>query len=293
MTDLDPPAIDQARVARLFASPKFAVADDFLQREVATRMLERLAAINIEPARVVDVGCGNGRDLQALAGRFAQAGIFGLDLALPRLQRIAATPAARLARWWRGASGPPVAQADFTALPFAARSVDVLWSNLALHWNAAPHRVLPEWGRVVRTGGLVVFSAFGPDTLREVADAFGAVDRRRHVMPFTDMHDYGDMLVESGFTSPVVDMERLTLTYTSASSLWRDVRNLGGSAIPERSRSLGGRRAKEALDRALDAGRDGDGRYRLTFELIYAHAWKVEPRKTQAGESIVQFKRER
>jgi malonyl-CoA O-methyltransferase len=293
MTSVDPPVIDPARVGRLFASPKVAEADDFLQREVAKRMLERLAAINVDASRIVDVGCGSGPDFAALAGRFAGAHIVGVDSALPRLQRIEAPRAAGLSRWLRGPNGPLVAQADFAALPFAASSVDVLWSNLALHWNAAPHRVLPEWGRVVRTGGLVVFSAFGPDTLREVVAAFAAVDHRRHVLAFTDMHDYGDMLVASGFTSPVVDMERLTLTYTSAASLWRDVRALGGNAMVDRSRGLRGRRGKAALDRALDAGRDGDGRYRLTFELIYAHAWKTEPRKTRAGESIVQFRRER
>ena len=293
MTGVDPPAIDPVRVARLFASPRLADADDFLQREVAKRMLERLAAINVDASRIVDVGCGSGRDFAALTARFAGASVFGVDLALPRLRRIEAAGPAGVSRWWRGPSGPSAAQADFSALPFAEKSVDLLWSNLALHWNAKPHRVLPEWGRVVRTGGLVVFSAFGPDTLREVAAAFAAVDHRRHVLPFTDMHDYGDMLVDSGFTSPVVDMERLTLTYTSAASLWRDVRALGGNAIAEHPRGLCGRGGKEALDRALDAGRDDEGRYRLTFELIYAHAWKSEPRKTQGGEAIVQFRRER
>ena len=293
MTNVDPPAIDTARVARLFASRRLVDADDFLQREVSKRMLERLAAINVDVSRIVDVGCGSGRDFAPLAARFPGAGIFGVDLAFPRLQRMAATRAPGLSRWFRVAGGPLAAQADFCALPFAARSVDLMWSNLALHWNAAPHRVLPEWGRVVRTGGLVVFSAFGPDTLREVAEAFAAVDHRRHVLPFTDMHDYGDMLVESGFTSPVVDMERLTLTYSSPANLWRDVRALGGNAVAEHPRGLYGRRGKAILDRALDANRDGEGRYRLTFELIYAHAWKVEPRKTQAGEAIVQFKRER
>jgi malonyl-CoA O-methyltransferase len=203
---------------------------------------------------------------------------------------VTATAGSPLTRWlWRTAA--PVVVADFAALPFAAGSIDVLWSNLALHWTSTPHRVLPEWGRVVATGGLVAFSAFGPDTLREVGDAFGAVDHRRHVVPFTDMHDYGDMLVASGFTSPVVDAERLTLTYSSAETLWRDVRALGGNALVDRARGLSGRRFGDAVRRGLESTRDADGRYRLTFELIYAHAWKAQPRTTSRGETIVRLER--
>ena len=293
MVTPDPPVIDPARVASLFARPRLDEADDFLQREVAKRMSERLTAMRIDVRRVVDVGCGGGRDLAPLARRFAGATVLGLDLVPSRLRRIAADRPAGLARWLRMDHGPLAIAADFDALPLAARSVDVLWSNLALHWTSEPHRVLPEWGRVVRTGGLVAFSVFGPDTLREVQKAFGYVDRRRHVLPFTDMHDYGDMLIEAGFTSPVVDMERLTLTYASAAPLWRDVRSLGGNALSDRARGLHGRGSGERLRQALDAMRDDHGRLSLTFELIYAHAWKSEPRVTRSGEAIVQFKRER
>jgi len=293
MTTDDPPAIAAARVARLFARPRLNTADDFVQREVAQRMLERLAAIRVDAYRIVDLGCGAGRDLAPLGRRFAGATVFGLDLVPSRLQCIEADRPAGLARWWRRDHGPLAMAADFAALPLAAGSVDLIWSNLALHWTSTPHRVLPEWGRVVRTGGLVAFSVFGPDTLREVREAFGEVDHRRHVLPFTDMHDYGDMLIESGFTSPVVDMERLTLTYATADSLWRDVRSLGGNALGEHPRGLYGRASRARLDRALDATRDRDGRLQLTFELIYAHAWKTEPRVTRGGEAIVRFQRER
>jgi malonyl-CoA O-methyltransferase len=289
----DRPGIDPLRVARLFASPRLNEADDFLQREVAKRMFERLAAIRVDANRIVDLGCGPGRDLVPLGSRFVGSTVFGLDLVASRLRRVEADRPAGLARWLRKDHGPLAMTADFAALPLAAQSVDLLWSNLALHWTSQPHRVLPEWGRVVRTGGLVAFSVFGPDTLREVREAFGAVDHRSHVMPFTDMHDYGDMLVESGFTSPVVDMERLTLTYATADSLWRDVRSLGGNPSFDGPRGLYGRGSGERLARALDATRDGDGRLTLTFELVYAHAWKTEPRVTRAGEAIVQFKRER
>jgi malonyl-CoA O-methyltransferase len=285
-------ATDTARLQRLFGRRRLLDADDFLQREVARRMMERLSTVRIDATRVLDLGCGSGADHEALRARFEDASICGLDLVMSRLRilRQRSPQTGVIARWLRRDAASLAVQADFAALPFAAQSVDVLWSNLALHWHAEPHRVLPEWSRVARIGGLVAFSAFGPDTLREVGDAFRAVDENAHVMPFTDMHDYGDMLVASGFTTPVVDMERLTLTYSTAASLWSDVRALGGNPLPA-TRGLRGRRFKERLDAALDATRDADGRYQLTFELIFAHAWKGEPRKTRDGETIVRVTR--
>ncbi|MGI9025680.1 MAG: methyltransferase domain-containing protein, partial [Burkholderiaceae bacterium] len=200
-----------------------------------------------------------------------------------------------LARLFHRRNEPLLVQGDFAALPFAAQSFDCLWSNLAIHWSPAPHRVLIDWSRMAKVGGLVAFSAFGPDTLREVAAAGAEVDGKRRVMPFTDMHDYGDMLIAAGFTTPVVDMERITLTYSNPDSLWRDVRALGGNALLDqdldRARGLRGRRFKARLDEALARDRDRDGRYALSFELIFAHAWKGEPRTTRSGEAIVRFER--
>lgn len=283
--------IDEARVRSLFARPRLLDADDFLQREVAKRMAERLTTIRMAALRVLDIGCGAGADLAALRQRFANATICGIDASRPRLERAQAMQPSALTRLFRRPAGPLLVQSDFAALPFAAQTFDCLWSNLALHWSAQPHRVLLEWSRVAKVGGLVAFSAFGPDSLREVSAAGAESDGRRHVMPFTDMHDYGDMLVAAGFTTPVVDMERVTLTYSSADSLWRDVRAMGGNATLGRGHGLRGRIFKARLDEALSRGRDRDGRYALTFELIFAHAWKGEPRSTKSGETIVRFER--
>ncbi len=286
--------IDASRTRQLFTSRRTLEGDDFLAREVSRRMIERLATMRLDVARVLDLGCGSGGDLAALRERFDGATVCGVDASLPRLVRAAANERpSRLSRLLRQETGPLLAGGDLAALPFAAHRFDLLWSNLSLHWSAEPHRVLPEWSRVTRVGGLVVFSAFGPDTLREVAAAFAEVDSLSHVMPFTDMHDYGDMLVASGFTSPVVDMERLTLTYPSTASLWRDVRALGGNALDARIRSLRGRRYGRRVDEALERTRGADGRSRLTFELIFAHAWKGEPRTTSRGETIVRIERNR
>ena len=296
--DADVLPVDETRVRRNFSRARMQVADDFLQREVAGRLLDRLATVRVDAARVADLGCGAGRDREALGTRFEGATVYGVDAVGTRLAPASGTPGASMrasmfTRFLRRDGGPSFVQADFAALPFRAQSLDVLWSNLALHWSPAPHRVLAEWSRVLRTGGLVAFSAFGPDTLREVAEAFGSIDARRHVHPFTDMHDYGDMLVAAGLATPVVDMERLVLTYSDTASLWRDVRALGGLALNDRHRGLRSRRYGARVDAALEQGRDADGRLRLTFELIYAHAWKGEPRTTSRGETIVRVERKR
>lgn len=283
------PDIDPARVRRLFLRRPAAGAD-FILREVAGRMAERLDYIRLDPADVLDAGCGGGADLERAAQRYPAARLVGVDVTA-----VPAVPAG-----WRGlaarwARRPRVlrVRADFGALPFASGRFDLLWSNCALHWHPAPHLVLPEWHRVLRVGGLVLFSVFGPDTLKEVRAAFAAADPGHapaaHVADFTDLHDYGDMLVASGFATPVMDVERLTLTYADAASLWRDVRALGGNPAAARSRGLFGRTARRRLDQALDASRDATGRYQLSFEIIYGHAWRAEPRQTARGEAIVRF----
>ena len=302
MSEPDRPQFDSASVRQLFEraprSVQLEPGDEFIVRETARRMLERSEAMRIatnsSPVRVLDAGCGSGADLAPLRARFPGAIVVGLDAAPSRLMRAQSTERAatnRLVRLLRRSAASPLVAADFAAPPFKQQSFDLIWSNLALHWSNSPHRVLPEWARAIKVGGLVMFSAFGPDTLAEVAAAFRNVDGSVHVMPFVDMHDYGDMLIDAGFTTPVVDMERLTLTYSDAASLWRDVQSLGGNPLTMRHRGLNGRGFGVRLANALDAGRDDQGRYRLTFELIFAHAWKGAPRTTADGSAIVKLHR--
>ena len=284
MSDDPTLAIDIAQAARLHANARRA-HDDFIFRETARRMGERLATVRLTPQRVLDLGGGSGADAPFLRERFPAAWYCGLDRSLARLRSI---PAVR--RHWLGRPHrQALVNADFASLPFASRTFDCLWSNLAIHWSSAPHRAIAEWSRVTSVGGLLTFSAFGPDTMREVVDAFTRVDGATHVLPFTDLHDYGDMLVASGFVTPVIDAERIVLTYAEPADLWRDVRSLGGNAAIGRVRSLRGRAFRGALDDALAATRGADGRYRLSLELVFAHAWKGESRKTVAGETIVRM----
>jgi malonyl-CoA O-methyltransferase len=287
--------IDLARVRSLFAKPARVAPSDFLRREIASRMHERLALVKIAPQRVLDAGCGVGADLALLQQHYPAARIIGLDAA-PAMVAAAGTPAAAskslnqlLSRLLPSKAGIDLLCGDFGDLPFGPHSIDLVWSNLALHWHPQPDRVFAEWRRVLRVEGLLMFSNFGPDTLRELRTAFAEVDGHPHVLPFVDMHDFGDQLVEAGFSTPVMDMEVITVTYDSAQALLADARALGGNPLATRRRGLLGRAAGQQLEAALERGRRADGKLALTFEVIYGHAFRPAPRLTAAGEAIVRF----
>ena len=292
--------ISLSHVRQLFSRPSRSAGSQFLRREIAGRMFERLSLIRAQPAQVLDAGCGEGDDLMALAQAFPQAGLLGIDAAAAMLDAVrerslqsGSRMQSLLRRWLAkppSSSLPQLACADFSRLPLPAASVDLLWSNLALHWHPQPHRVLNEWARVLRVDGLLMFSTFGPDTLSELRDAYAAIDRRPPVLPFVDLHDYGDMMVEAGFADPVMDMEKLRLTYSSAEKLLADVRSLGGNPLQDRSTGLIGQQRFAALCHALESKRGADGRIALTIEVIYGHAFRPLPKKNSAGESIIHFR---
>jgi malonyl-CoA O-methyltransferase len=287
--------IDLARVRALFADPARVAPSDFLRREVASRMHERLALVKIAPQQVLDAGCGPGADLALLQKAYPAAQIVGVDAA-PAMAEAAKAPAPAmralnqmLNRLMPAKAGIDVLCADFGNLPFGQNALDLVWSNLALHWHPQPDRVFAEWRRVLRVEGLLMFSNFGPDTFKELRTAFAAMDETPHALPFVDMHDFGDQLVEAGFSTPVMDMETITVTYDTAEALLADVRAFGGNPLATRLRGLVGRAAWQRMLAALEAQRRPDGKLGLSFEVIYGHAFRPAPRVTAAGEAIVRF----
>lgn len=290
------------RLRRLFGSPARLADSQFLRREIARRMHERLPLVKIKPERVIDLGCGTGDDLPQLQEHYSDAQVLGLD-ASPSLlsvarerQRAAMSSMNRLlTRWLPGRVGAGLDAAsglvcgDFGQLPFKNGSIDVIWSNLALHWHPHPDRVFAEWRRALRVDGLLMFSCFGPDTLKEIRSAFSVADREAHALSFVDMHDFGDMLVNAGFSTPVMDMETITVTYDSIGKLLSDVRAWGGNPLATRRRGLFGRHAWAAVTRVLEQMRDPDGKLPLTFEIIYGHAFRPAPTKTSSGEAIIRL----
>ena len=293
--------IDMRHVRRVFSHPTRVAESDFLRREIAQRMHERLALIKIQPRQVLDAGCGEGADLPLLQQYYTDAQVLGIDaspamLDIARKRQADASSSmqrllskllpASLAAQARGAS---VLCADFAQLPLAPNSADLVWSNLALHWHPQPDRVFAEWRRVLRVDGLLMFSCFGPDTFKEIRAAFAEADSTPHALPFVDMHDFGDMLVNAGFSTPVMDMEVITVTYSSVEKLLADVRAWGGNPLADRQKGLTGRHAWKRMRDALEGKRRSDGKIPLTFEIIYGHAFRPVPKTTSSGESIIRL----
>jgi malonyl-CoA O-methyltransferase len=261
-----------------------------LQDEICRRMLGRLEYIKLEPAVVLDAGSGTGNAVADLAARYRRARIVALDLALAMARRARE----RRLGWRRllpgGGGGIGAVCGDIEQLPIAAGTVDLVWSNLALQWVNEPRRAFAELHRALKPGGLLMFSSFGPDTLKELRAAFGSADGRVHVHRFIDMHDVGDMLVAAGFADPVMDMEHVTLTYADTRALMRDLKAIGAhNAARGRPAGLGGKAALDAVARNYEAFRR-DGKLPATFEVIYGHAWKPVPRTTADGRPIIPLK---
>ncbi|MDC8759782.1 methyltransferase domain-containing protein [Janthinobacterium fluminis] len=287
--------IDPVHVRDFFSRPARVQPSDFLRREIAARMHERLQLVKIAPRRVLDAGCGPGLDLALLQKDFPAAQIVGLDAA-PAMIKAAQAPASTLAalnqflsKLLPAKAGIDLLCGDFSELPLGPGTLDLVWSNLALHWHPQPDRVFAEWHRTLRTDGLLMFSCFGPDTFKELKAAFAEADLAPHALPFVDMHDFGDMLVNTGFATPVLDMETVTVTYATAQALLADVRAWGGNPLTTRRRGLMGKAAWGRMLAALEKMRRPDGKLGLSFEVLYGHAFRPAPRLTQAGEAIIRF----
>ena len=251
-----------------------------LAREVERRMAERLGYIKHEPKRVLDAGHGLGDGMRLLRRRYPKATLLGVDSALAVASRAKSrqTLAERVMSLLF-APGPHHLCADMARLPLANASVGMVWSNLALGWVEEPLTAFREFQRVLEIGGLLMFSTYGPDTLKELRQAFAAADAGPHIHHFIDMHDLGDMLLAAGFAEPVMDMEYITLTYAGIDALVDDLRHSGQSNVAlERSRGLMGRRSWQAVRRSYEHLRH-DGRLPATFEIIYGHAWRAQPRR--------------
>ena len=173
------------------------------------------------------------------------------------------------------ASSPRVVCADIESMPVADASVEMVWSNLALAWVKDAGLAFREFHRVLKNGGLLMFSTFGPDTLRELRSAFATVEKSPHVHEFIDMHDLGDLLLASGFADPVMDMEKIVYSYADVFPMVRELKSSGQTnALRERRRGLTGRTAWNAMLSAY-ARREGDGRIDASFEIVHGHAWKA------------------
>ncbi len=236
-----------------------------LQREVGERIMERLDYVRIAPQTILDVGAGTGVFSQALSRRYARSRVLALDLA-PRML----IQARRRKGWF---SRQAFVCGDAESLPVADASVDLIFSNFTLQWCGELDRVFAEFRRVLRPGGLLMFSTLGPDTLKELRQSWRAVDERPHVHEFLDMHDVGDALLRAGLSDPVMDVEHFTLAYDDAMQLMRELKIIGAhNAATERPRGMTGRASLKKMLAAYEALRR-DGVLPATYEVVYGHAW--------------------
>jgi malonyl-CoA O-methyltransferase len=253
-------------------------------------MLERLDYIKLEPDWVVDAGSGTGNAVPGLLTRFPRARVLAFDLALAMVRR------ARLRRagWrrlldWRGARLAAVC-GDIEQLPVASGAAGLIWSNLTLQWVNEPQRAFAEMQRALAPGGLLMFSSFGPDTLKELRAAFQGADRHTHVNRFIDMHNIGDALIAQGFADPVMDMEYVTLTYADVRDLMRDLKAIGAHNVTQgRPAALSGKSLLAKVAQGYETYRR-DGKLPATFEVVYGHAWKPHPRVSPSGRPVIDIK---
>ncbi len=280
----DPQRVRQAFNAAAGSYDEAAV----LQREVLHRLMEALLPVRHRPEVILDAGCGTGEAYPLLHQRYPKVRIIALDIAENMLQH---------ARQRGGLLHKPwCVCADIEQLPLADNSVDMVFSNLALQWVNDLPATLAGFARVLKPGGLLMFSSFGPDTLKELRQCWREVDDAVHVNAFIDMHDIGDALLQAGLADPVMSAEHIVMTYTQARLLMQDLRDIGANATARGHRQ--GLLTAAALKRvcqAYEQFRRSDG-LPATYEVLYGHAWKPSPAlkpDAAATEVTVQLRRQR
>lgn len=271
----DPYSIDAHAVRRAFdtASGTFDAAAG-VHAEIRTRLLERLDVVRLEPKVAVDLGAATGHASRALKQRYKSAQVLAVDFSVPMLRQ-----AARQRGFLRPFSR---VAADARALPLRDESADLVFSNLLLQWVNEPDEIFQEVQRVLRPDGLFTFTALGPDTLRELRTAWQSVDARPRIHRFIDMHDWGDALVRARFADPVMDTERLTVSYADLNELMRELINSGSqNSVAGRARGLLTPRQLQMLRAA--SPQVGQSRLHASVEVVYGHAWKVPVSIGRAG----------
>lgn len=286
--------LDKTRIRRSFdrAATSYDAAA-VLQTEVRARMFSRLDLVKIAPDTILDAGCGTGHASQTLLERYPQSRVISLDLAMGMLKKTQSNQVGikHKVKSLLGLQKQHYVCSDIESLPLANASVGMMWSNLAVQWCNDLDAAFTEAHRVLQDEGLLIFSTFGPDTLKELRAASSADPEHIHVSRFIDMHDIGDALVRAGFTAPVLDVERFELTYDDALGVMRDLKAIGAhNAAEGRNRGLLGRGFLQKLNDNYERFRK-DGKLPATYEVVYAHAWKAKAKpKLADGAAPINFK---
>ncbi|MGR9089210.1 MAG: malonyl-ACP O-methyltransferase BioC [Gammaproteobacteria bacterium] len=284
MNDIDEGLIDKRLTRAAFdrAAPGY---DEHaaLQRHVVDHLAESLEVMTVAPRTLLDIGAGTGYCAQTLAKHYPRARMILADFA-PAMLRAARAKAPR----WRSRRSYVCAEAE--NLPFPDRSFDLIFSSLTFQWCNDLDRVFEQCARVLRPDGLFIFSSLGPDTLCELRESWATIDDAARVNRFIDMHDVGDALVRAGFSSPVIECDRVTVNYADVSAIMRDLRGIGAvNTLAGRRRGLSTRRDFQRMTEAYESFRE-NGRLPATYEVVYAHAWRPQPgTRAQDGSTVATF----
>ena len=277
-----PPTIDPIAAARWHESAP--ALSPWLHEEVARRMEDRLQWIRQAPAAWCHwEAVRGGLEGHALvSARYPKARCFVVETT--RRGREAASQSLSKP-WWSRWTGEQVR----LEMPDEG-AVQMLWANMALHMVADPQALMAQWHRALAVDGYLMFSCLGPDTAKELRAVYADMGWPPAGHAFTDMHDWGDMLVQAGFAEPVMDMEHITLTFATPQRLLEELGELGCNLHPDRFAALRGRAWREQLYKALEQrliDGSGSGQLSLTFEIIYGHAFKPAPRVRVSSSSAV------
>ncbi len=259
--------IEQADIANSFS--KAAKSYDeaaFFQRIAADRLFERLDYFKLEPATILDLGCGTGYCSRRLSQRFPKAKVTGVDIAQGMVDFSRAQ-----------SQGEDYICGDALNLPFADNSQDLIFSNLTFQWIDKLDPLFKELHRVLKPNGLLLFTSLGPDTLHELKTSWQALDQHKHVNDFIDMHHLGDAMLNAALLDPVVDSEAVIIGYDKAIELMRDLKNIGAHNIDKKRKpGLTSPRALKQLEAQYQQFRLDNGELPATYELIYGHAFARE-----------------
>lgn len=243
-----------------------------VQQEIGHRLIERLQYLKIKPKYVLDLGCGTGLFSRLLKQYYPEAQIVGLDLAYGMLKQ------AQKKQGWRRKW--PLINADMSQMPFPDGLFDLVFANQVIHWSPSFPQLFAEINRVMNPHACFMFSTLGPDTFQELKQAWKQVDNYAHTNHFADMHDLGDLLLKEYFLDPVVDMESLYAHYSTLDQLLRALKAQGVKNInPARATGLMGKQTWQRFGLAMDRFKTGSGKFPLTYEVVYGHAWKSETRR--------------
>lgn len=272
---------DKQKVARSFHSAAERYDEvAVLQRQTADELLDRLTLINTQPKSILDLGTGTGRNLYLLQKQYPAAQLLALDIAPAMLKqaRQRYRKDLGLKRLWSSHPTPVYMTGDAEQLPLAENSVDMVFANLALQW-CDPKLSFHEIQRILKPGGLLMFTSLGPDSLKELRQAWAEVDNYPHVNTFYDLLDLGDAMTAAGMTDVVLDVDQHILHYDSAMAAMRDLKILGARNVNTgRRRGLTGKHLMKRVIDGYEAMRD-NGKVPASYEVIYGHAWCGESRQ--------------